>query len=142
MTHAVRVILGLVLVAGTGCPTVDLGETPVTPQPCRPDPGRFKNEVWPMAIAPADMTKSCVGQAGCHARETGRSALRLIAMPQSDADYDSNYDIVTRFLNCSTPQSSQFITKPASGSDPHAGGDVWTAGEGPALVVEQWIEGS
>jgi hypothetical protein len=121
---------------------VDQGEVPVPPEACRPDPAVFQSTVWPNAIANTDVSKSCVAAAGCHARETGRSALRLIAMPMSQADYQMNYDAVTRFLNCNTPQASPFITKPTGGGDPHAGGDLWEFGQEPELTVEQWISGS
>jgi hypothetical protein len=114
----------------------------VPPEACRPDPGLFETTVWPEAIANADPEKSCVAKAGCHARETGRSALRLIAEPMSASDYQMNYDAVTRFLNCNTPEASPFITKPASGGDPHAGGDLWDVGAEPELTVERWIAGT
>ena len=140
-SHA-RLLLGVTLAAWTqvACPTVDQGEVPVPPEACRPDPVLFETEVWPNAIAnAADPTKSCVAAAGCHARETGRSALRLIADPMTPSDYQMNYDAVTRFLNCNTPESSPFITKPAAGGDPHAGGDLWTIGLEPSATVERWI---
>ena len=136
--------LGLVVAgAAAGCPTVDQGDQPVAPEACRPDPAFFESTIWPNAIAPAgDDEHSCVAKAGCHARETGRSALRLIAAPASKIDYTMNYDAVTRFLNCSTPTASPFISKPTAGGDPHAGGDLWTSGEEPELTVERWIGGT
>jgi hypothetical protein len=139
---AVAVALGIAG-AASGCPTVDQGDQPVAPEACRPDPELFETTIWPNAIAPAgDDAHSCVAQAGCHARETGRSALRLIAAPASKVDYTMNYDAVTRFLNCSTPSASPFISKPTAGGDPHAGGDLWTSGAEPELTVERWIGGT
>jgi hypothetical protein len=132
----------LVVGAASGCPTVDQGEPPVAPEACRPDPALFESTIWPQAIAVADESKSCVAKAGCHARETGRSALRLIAAPANAVDFQQNYDAVTRFLNCSTPSASPFISKPTGGGDPHAGGDLWTEGEEPELTVERWISGT
>ena len=141
----VRPLPALILAAllSAGCPTVDQGEVPVAPEACRPDPQLFETRVWPEAIAnAADPTRSCVLEAGCHARETGRSALRLISSPATPGDYQMNYDAVTRFLNCNTPTSSSFITQPAAGGDPHAGGDLWDIGFAPSLTVERWIEGT
>ena len=84
---------------------------------------------------------------GCHATEDGRSALRLRAADRAaltDADWDANYDVVTRYLNCSTPSASPFITKPEAENDPHGGGDLWTC-DGtscePVMTVERWISG-
>ena len=138
------VVLGVVLAAcaAAACDTVDQGSVPVPPEACRPDPALFESTVWPNAIAVADDTKSCVAKAGCHARETGRSALRLIAAPASKQDFQMNYDAVTRFLNCSTPNASPFVTKPTGGGDPHAGGDLWVSGEEPEATVERWIGGA
>jgi hypothetical protein len=134
-------VLAVVLPLGVGCPTVDQGDVPVAPEPCRPAFLAFKDTIWPMALAPADANASCVSRTGCHARESGRSALRLIPMPMNDMDYMANYEVVTRFLNCSSPDSSPLITKPGGGADPHGGGDLWTAGTPPADTVEQWISG-
>lgn len=139
--HRPSPALGLVVLLAAACPTVDLGESPVTPDSCRPDPMTFETRVWPEALAPAG-AGSCIGEAGCHARDTGRSALRLIPSPTTPADWAMNYEVVTRFLNCSTPRASTLITKPASGGDPHAGGELWTPGVAPATTVEEWISGA
>ena len=133
--------LGVLALGATGCPTVDQGDPPVAPEPCRPDFAAFRDMIWPVALAPADTTKSCVSEAGCHSRDTGRSALRLIEAPASDLEHMANYEVVTRFLNCSSPDSSPLITKPAAGRDPHGGADLWTIGMPPADLVEQWILG-
>jgi len=144
MTSRARLLLSVALAAwvAAACPTIDQGDPPVPPEACRPDFQKFKDQVWPEAIAVADVAKSCVAAAGCHARETGRSALRLIAMPASNADYQMNYDAVTRFLNCNTPESSSFVTKPTGGGDPHAGGDLWEFNVAPETTVEAWISGA
>jgi hypothetical protein len=144
MIDRARTLLCVALTAwaASACPTVDQGEVPIAPEACRPDFTTWKDDVWPNAVAVADDTKSCVAAAGCHARETGRSALRFIAVPLSDVDHQMNYDAVTRFLNCSTPQASSFVSKPTAGFDPHAGGDLWMPNMEPTLSVEQWISGS
>jgi hypothetical protein len=132
---------GLVSLALTACPTVDQGDVPPPPAACQPSMADFQDKIWPMAIDPPDKSKSCVNQAGCHTRETGRSALRLIQPPMAAGDWQMNYDVVTRFLNCNTPSASSFVTKPSAGGDPHAGGDLWPQDGEPTITVEQWIAG-
>jgi hypothetical protein len=131
--------LSLVVLAVSGCPTVDLGDSPPQPGTCRPDRAMFEDTIWPEALAPADQAMSCV-TADCHAKTTGRSALRLIPDPVSDADHDQNYDVTIRFLNCGSPRSSPLITKPVAGQIAHGGGDLWTFGEAPEDLVEMWID--
>jgi hypothetical protein len=123
------------------CPTVELGEQPPAPGACRPDPAYYRDVIWPEVIAPAATERSCVGEAGCHQRSTGRSALRLISdEPLTLADHNSNYDVVTRFLNCGTPEASSLLTKPLAGVDPHGGGDVWSAGSTEETTFLQWFD--
>ena len=131
-----------VLCLGTACPTVDQGDPPVTPGSCRPDPGLFETEIYPMAIATGD-SASCMQAGGCHRQQDGRSALRLIEDPVG-SQVLQNYDVVTRFLNCSTPSASPLITKPKTGEDPHGGGDLWTCdgSSEPCAMVEAWVSGS
>jgi hypothetical protein len=105
---------------------VDLGETPVSPGACRPDPAYYRDTIWPEMIAPGDTARSCVSQGGCHQLENGRSAFRVSV--SEPIDHDSNYNVVTRFLNCGTPEASPLLTKPLSGVDPHGGGDLITPG--------------
>ena len=138
----------LVLCSLGGCPTVDTGETPVEPPPCKPNFQQFKEPggIWDVAINPPDMTKSCVANDGCHSQATGRSALRLINKPSAemtDSDWLLNYQVISRYLNCSEPSASQLITKPSIESDPHVGGDLWTCqgvGCQPETTIETWIE--
>ena len=121
---------GLVLTA-TGCPTVDLGDQPPDVGQCRPDKAYFKDVIWPKFIAPADPVRSCVGKSGCHAADTGRSALRLSVNP---VNLDTNYQVVTRFINCQSPLSSSLLTKPLGGQDAHLGGDIFPTMADPAVV--------
>ena len=143
-----RAWLATLLCLAAGCPVIDVGETPVTPPICRPSPTQFREPggIWDTAIAVADIEKSCIGKTGCHTQATGRSALRLIDKPRdqlTDSEWMRNYEVVARFLNCSTPNASPFITKPESGVDPHLGGDLWecTGTCEPIRTVEAWIAG-
>jgi hypothetical protein len=141
MRPGVLVFFG-VLGLGTACPTVDQGDPPVMPGSCRPDPGVFASEIFPTAIATGN-AQSCVQAGGCHRQEDGRSALRLVEDPTA-AELQQNYEVVVRFLNCSTPSASPFITKPKTGEDPHGGGDLWTCDGNaePCTMVEAWVSGS
>ena len=118
--------VGLALLLLPGCPTVDLGETPVSPGACRPDPAYFEEFIWPEFIDVADNEKSCVSEGGCHQLENGRSAFRVSLT--EPIDFSANYNVATRFLNCGTPDSSSLLTKPLSGVDSHGGGDIFAPG--------------
>jgi hypothetical protein len=143
---ALAAALGAPAILG-GCPIIDVGDTPVAPPDCQPSLADFKKPggIWDVAIDPPDQSKSCVAQVACHNQATGRSALKLIVKPRSamlDNEWSFNYDSVTRFLNCSTPADSQFITKPEAGTDPHLGGDIWTCDSQscePERTIEAWI---
>jgi hypothetical protein len=141
-----RQVILLSMLALGACPTVDLGDTPVTPPLCLPSLDDFMKDggIWDVAIDPPDETKSCIANEGCHAQATGRSALRLIAKAHVDmtpSDWTTNLNVIARFLNCATPASSEFITKPEGGVDPHLGGDLWVCDSTcePIDTVEAWI---
>ncbi len=121
----------------SACPTVDLGETPVSPGACRPDPAYFEDVIWPEFIAPADETKSCVADGGCHQLENGRSAFRVSVNPP--IDFTANYNVTTRFLNCGTPEASPLFTKPVSGVDSHGGGDLFDQGGESESAFLDWF---
>lgn len=120
----------------SGCPTVDLGDTPDQPGSCMPAFAYFQDTMWPQYFSPSDTSKSCVSAAGCHRASDGRSALRFQTDPVDD---QSNYDVVTRFLNCGSPESSAALTKPLSGVDPHGGGDLFAPGSSPQSTFLAWF---
>ncbi len=136
-----QVFLPSIVLWLAACPTVDLGETPVTPPLCIPDLQTFTDTIWPVAVAPPETEKSCIGRSGCHAQANGSSALRLIPNPASTTDYQTNLNVIARYLNCATPANSQFITKPEEGIDSHLGGDLWVCDATcePITTVEAWI---
>ena len=115
------------------CPTVDLGDQPEDPPLCDPGPEYFESTIWPQYIAPADMQRSCIGRAGCHRADNGRSAMRLDA--SEPIDLAGNYQVVRRFLNCSTPLASRLLTEPLAGTETHGGGDIFLSTSDPAVVV-------
>ena len=119
-----------------GCPTVDLGELPVSPGACRPDPVYFEENIWPLFIDTGD-TKSCVEEGGCHQLENGRSAFRVSV--GANLDLTANYNVVSRFLNCGTPSASPILTKPLSGVDSHGGGDLFGNGDANVQIFLDWF---
>jgi hypothetical protein len=118
---------------------VDLGETPPDPGVCRPDPTYFRDVIWPEYLAPTDPDKSCVGTSGCHASDTGRSALRLETDTSDPQVFDRNYAVVTRFLNCGSPDASSLLTKPISGVDSHGGSDLFGPGDPEEATFLGWF---
>ena len=130
----------LALVGLAGCPTVDLGQDLVEPGVCHPDPTYFSQHIWPEYLqGNGDNAKSCTGQAGCHAADTGRSALRLETNPDMAA-MQRNYDVVIRFLNCSSPEASPLLTKPLANVDSHGGGDIFPNTMDPAVITfDNWF---
>jgi len=132
---------GVLFLGLTGCPTVDLGEEPPPPGLCRPDVGYYQDVIWPEVINPPSQPYNCVAESGCHERASGRSALRLIVGdPLTPTEHNQNYDVVTRFLNCGTPEASTFLTKPLSGVEPHGGGDLFMPGSMPEMTFFDWFE--
>jgi hypothetical protein len=118
----------------TGCPTVDLGDSPVDTGQCLPAKGQayFQDQIWPMFLAPADQTRTCA-RANCHLDGSGRSALQLRTNPP--VDFDFNYKVTIQYLNCQTPNASTLLTKPLKGVDAHAGGDIFPDMNDPAVVT-------
>jgi hypothetical protein len=126
-----RIHLSLAAVLLAACPTVDLGDSPPDVGSCRLDPLYYEDVIWPGYLAPTSAEKSCVSQSGCHSAESGRSALRLDAT--APIDHTGNYQIVSRFLNCSTPSASSLLTKPLAAVDAHGGGDIFADSADPAV---------
>nr|HEX4314913.1 hypothetical protein [Kofleriaceae bacterium] len=115
-----------------GCPTVDLGDTPEDVGLCNPAKGEtyFETMIWPTYLNGAGK-KQCT-QAACH-DPSGQSALRFeVSMP---IDYQTNYKATQIYLNCSTPDTSELLTKPLAGTTSHGGGDLFTDDSDPAVQV-------
>ena len=142
MKGALPAAASLLVCALAGCPTVDLGDDPVDPGVCRPDPAFFRDRIWPEYVkGNGDTAKSCVDAAGCHNASNGRSALRLEVDESDPTTFDRNYQTVVRFLNCSSPDASSFVTKPLDSEDPHGGGDLFDTGSEQYAVFLEWLGG-
>jgi hypothetical protein len=130
---------GLLTLAGTagiavlaaGCPTVDLGDTPEDVGLCNPTGGEayFEQMIWPTFIN--NTSKSCL-TSGCH-DAGGQSALRFNTA--NPIDYPTNYKATQIYLSCSTPSSSEFLTKPLAGTVSHGGGDIFASLNDPTVQV-------
>lgn len=127
----------------TGCPTIDLGEAPIDPGSCRPDPVYFEDTFYPMYIE-AGGADSCIGDGGCHdATNAGSSAFQLepITDPNRPNAFDDAYFATTVFLNCGSPDISPMLTRPLSGRDVHGGGDLFDPGSAQEQVFLNWFAG-
>jgi hypothetical protein len=122
-------VLGLVLDLGllTGCPTVDLGDTPTEIGLCNPAGGvqYFQDEIWPKYVERGGCTKL----GSCHV--AGGNGLDF-PMP---VDYPTAYKRTQIYLNCGSPAASPFLTKPLAGLDPHGGDDIFASATDPAVQV-------
>ncbi|MBS1118880.1 MAG: hypothetical protein H6Q90_1108 [Deltaproteobacteria bacterium] len=130
---AAGVPLALALALLTGCPTVDLGDTPTDINLCNPPGGieYFQNEVWPNYIRPADTANGCTKNGGCH-NEAGGNALNFKTNP---VDFAFNFRQAQVFLNCGTAEMSPLLSKPLAGVDTHGGGDIYATTNDPAVVI-------
>ena len=130
-------------VLATGCPTLDLGEAPIAPGACRPDPGYFEDVLYPQYIA-AGGAESCIGDSGCHdATNNGRSAFQIapVTDPNLPGAFDDAYAATTTFLNCGSPDISPLLTRPLSGRDSHGGGELFGPGSAQEQVFLDWFAG-
>ena len=122
----------------TGCPTVDLGDTPSDIGLCNPVGGLdyFRDTIWPDYVVRTDANKACTKAGGCH-NEAGGNALGFRTMP---VDYAFNYRQTQIYLNCGTPNASELFTKPVSGMDLHGGGDLFGPADPAAQVFLDWFK--
>ena len=88
----------------TGCPTVDLGDTPSDIGLCNPPGGidYFTAELWPNFVRPMDATRGCTKTGNCHS-EAGGNALGFRTNP---LDMSFNYRQTQIYLNCGQPAAS------------------------------------
>jgi hypothetical protein len=128
--------LGLALLAGaglTGCPTVDLGDTPTEIGLCNPPGGLayFQDQIWPKYV---NNPKNSCAQASCHI--AGGNGLDFPAQ----VDYPASYKRSQIYLNCGTPSASLFLTKPLAGIDAHSGGDIFSDGDPAVQIFLDWFK--
>jgi hypothetical protein len=121
---------GLGLIALTGCPTVDLGDTPTEIGLCNPAGGvqYFQDQIWPNFVIRPNAAQTCA-QASCHI--SGGNGLDF----PSPVDYPTAYRRTQIYLNCGSPEASLFLTKPLAGVESHGGGDIFPSTSDPAVTI-------
>ena len=117
----------------TGCPTVDLGDTPTEIGLCNPAGGvpYFQDMIWPSYVVTGGCAKN-----NCHI--AGGNGLDFqTAMP---TDYAATFKRTQTQLNCGTPMASPFLTRPLAGIDPHGGGDIFQPSDSAVQVFLDWFK--
>ena len=124
--------------AATGCPTVDLGDTPEDIGLCNPRGGLpyFQDVIWPMYVRPSNAANGCTKTGGCHIFGDGN----LLGYKVSPVDFPANYRATLVHLECGTPMMSKFLTKPLAGIDGHGGMDIFQAGAPEIQVFLDWFK--
>ena len=122
-----------------GCPTVDLGDTPTDINLCNPPGGAeyFAATIYPTYLHADDTANGCARGAGCH-NEGGGNALSLRIGARRDDAF--NFRQAQVFLNCGTPAMSTLLTRPIDSSDPHGGGDLYSAGDAEVQAFLGWFQ--
>jgi hypothetical protein len=129
--------LALALLSCSTCATLDLGESPPDPGSCQPEFAYYRDTLWPEYLAPPDPARSCVAASGCHDIADGRSALRVDTV--EPVDHERNYSVVTRFLDCASPDTSPLLIKPLSGQEGHGGGDLFDDNSAAIGIFLDWF---
>jgi hypothetical protein len=136
-TSAVAAWAGLLAsLLATGCPTVDLGDTPTEIGLCNPPGGvqYFQDQIWPNFVLRNDPSIACTRPGSCHV--AGGNGLDY----PNPVDYPTAYRRSQFYLNCGTPMASQFLTRPMSGIDLHGGGDLFGPNDPPVQVFLDWFK--
>jgi hypothetical protein len=122
----------------SGCPTVDLGDTPTEINLCNPPGGvdYFTATIYPMYLRGED-PEGCTKNAGCH-NEGGGNALNFRIGARRDDRF--NFKQAQQFLNCGTPESSVLLTRPLAGIDAHGGGDIYAMDAAEIQLFLDWFE--
>lgn len=124
-------------VALAGCPTVDLGDTPQDIGRCNPRGGLayFQDVIWPMYVRPTNMTNGCA-KGGCHVLGAGN----LLGYKVDPVDFPGNYRATLIHLDCGTPETSPFLTKPLAGIEGHGGMDIFQPTSPEVQLFLDWFK--
>jgi hypothetical protein len=141
------VLLSLVLVgAGFGCSSVDLGDPPADVNACRPSQDFFANGgIWDDFLNKDYGGRKC-GDSACHGEGAGRPL--ALKMPEAfpammvpvplTMNWAANYRSVTENMNCANVRSSPLLTNPA-GLVTHGGGKLIEPNGDEATLIEMWV---
>jgi len=141
----VRAASGVLLtIMFSGCPGVDLGDTPEDIGLCNPAKGSefFRDEVYPKFIVSTGMASCVRGGGGCHDAAGGNAlTFQTTSNPAADAMNVANYRAAQVYLNCGTPEASELLTKPLQGiDDPHGGGNIFpTINDATVAIFLDWF---
>jgi hypothetical protein len=124
--------------AATGCPTVELGDTPEDIGLCNPRGGLpyFQDVIWPRYVRPGVAT-SCASPNTCHVLGDGNLLGYKIDDP---IDFPANYRATLVHLQCGAPMMSKFLTKPLMGIEGHSGGDIFQMGSAEVQLFLDWFK--
>lgn len=122
--------------AATGCPTVDLGDTPEDIGLCNPRGGidYFQDVIWPMYVRDGQ-AMACTAAGACHVLGAGN----LLGYKTNPPDFPANYRSTLIHLDCGTPMMSKFLTKPLGGIDGHGGMDIFQPGAPQVQLFLDWF---
>jgi hypothetical protein len=117
---------------------VDLGDSPDQVGRCNPARGMiyFQTTIWPMYIKHGDPANACTRAGGCHA-EAGGNALNFATAP---LNFSLSYRQAQEYLNCGTPEMSEFLTKPMSGIDAHGGNNQFGPTDPEVTLFMNWFD--
>ena len=127
------------VLALSGCPTVDLGDTPPDIGLCNPSRGLafFQSDIWPKFLHPTTMARDCGQSNACHNASHGLT----LDVTTTPVDYPKNYRVAQSYLNCGQPTASLLLTKPLAGIEGHAGGDIFPDLSDAAVVTfKMWFQ--
>jgi hypothetical protein len=134
-------VLGIALAMLTGCPTVDLGDTPEDINLCNPAGGidYFRDVIYPMylkAETPAD-AKSCARTGNCH-QSGGGTPFNLVT--GASRDDNVNFKAAQQFLNCGTVEDSTLLTRPLKERDSHGGDALFDEASPEHQMFLDWFQ--
>ena len=121
----------------TGCPTVDLGDSPTDIGDCNPAGGieYFTTQVYPNYIQPTNTTRGCTQSGLCH----NEGSSNLLIFRNSPRDDAFNYKAAQNFIDCGMPTNSPLLTKPVRESDPHGGGELFPMSDPSVQIFLDWF---
>jgi hypothetical protein len=132
-----------IALAATGCPTVDLGDTPEDIGRCNPPGGLayFQDVIWPSYVQASQ--PACTMTGACHLLGGGNLLgykIDDLGTPNPRPDHPANFRATLIHLDCGTPMTSKFLTKPLGGIEGHGGMDIFQPGAPQVQLFLDWFQ--
>jgi hypothetical protein len=128
------------VLALSGCPTVDLGDTPSDIGLCNPAKGiaYFQSDIEPKYFKLGTGVGCTKNGTACH---NGAHGLTLTDATDPMATM-ANYRVSQNplYMNCGQPGASELLTKPLAGVDGHGGGDIYQPGDPEVQTFLAWFQ--